>query len=95
MHFEDKSDNYVATVYGIQVQIPRWAKFIAVNQDGRVGIYSLKPLIDSESGYWVADRQSRWDFLSIQAHFDQGENWMSTLCELEDIHWLPKLDKQN
>lgn len=90
MRFENKRSVFTANIYGFNLEIGTWAKYAAINADGSIILFGLKPLIDSEVGVWTGG--GRWEMLPVQAHFDSGDNWMNTLIELEDSRFM-KLEK--
>lgn len=77
--YEEVTSPYVA--YGMQLEIPEWAKYLAIDEDGEIFCFNQKPsttLADAESfgGIWDADK---------------GENVILGRVALEDTDWKETL----
>ena len=89
----------IVEVYGLLVDVPYWANYIAVDEDGTVAIYEHVPESD-EIEFLVKQDSRQWsyaDIISNEKDVDQHivDNWQQSLVKIDDlkIEYIPDLEK--
>lgn len=72
---------------GLDIMVPDWARFVAVDLDGEVSAFENKPT-DSPSGDMWIPGEGRWTRL-FEVEFTEGEDWTETLVAVEEIGEVP------
>lgn len=67
------------TYYGLELQVPNRANYVAVDENGDVMWYENKPFSDEYEGIWITNEGQSGDVCRVDL---EGENWMNTLVEV-------------
>ena len=69
--------------YGLELDIPRWARYVATDEDGTVVVFDERP-VSSIYGYWDISKIRGGQFLELGKYTiidAEGEWWKSSLMD--------------
>jgi hypothetical protein len=66
----------------IDIELPEWAKWLAVDPGGSVYIYDSKPIIFMDKAWDCSDETKKFLRIGIIEKFSKGWDWKNTLRKL-------------
>ncbi|WPJ68543.1 hypothetical protein OMDBNIEC_00057 [Salmonella phage STP-SP5] len=71
--------------HGMDIMVPQWANYVAVDQDGEASAFEHAPVHGDEM--WVPS-DGEWVRL-FEVEFDYGEDWRESLVRVEELGEVP------
>lgn len=71
--------------YGHTIQVPSWAKWMAIDKEGFLWAYRLKPYIQKRASRF---RSSGEEEKVLTYRFNSNPQWQDSLCPVMDCQWM-------
>lgn len=70
--------------YGHTIQVPSWAKWMAIDKEGFLWVYRLKPVLRRAARYRASGEEEK----VLTHRFQPNAQWQDSLCPVMDCQWM-------